>query len=83
MVLSDGGYAIMDRLAEQSGQGKQPWASFSEVSVARIAAGPGCPVQRISDHTELTTTLADHLPGAGRAHRCSTTRATAVDPPYG
>ena len=38
LVLANGRYAIMDRLAEQAG-GKPPWPAFEEVSVAALAEG--------------------------------------------
>ncbi|MFI9450820.1 benzoylformate decarboxylase [Amycolatopsis sp. NPDC052450] len=84
VVLSNGGYAIMDRLAEQSGQGKQPWPSFTEVSISGIAAGLGCPAQRISDYDELAATLAEHLPElAGRTSPLVLDIEVAADPSYG
>ncbi|MEU5693298.1 thiamine pyrophosphate-dependent enzyme [Actinosynnema sp. NPDC020468] len=84
LVLSNGGYAIMDRLAEQSGRGKQPWPSFSEVGIAAIAAGFGCPARRIGDYDELAATLAEHLPAlAGRTSPLVLDVEVAADPAYG
>ncbi|HEY8981223.1 MAG TPA: thiamine pyrophosphate-binding protein [Streptomyces sp.] len=57
LVLSNGGYAIMDRLAEQSGQGKPPWPSFTEVRISDIAAGLGCPALRVDTYEQLASTL--------------------------
>ncbi|TMR01261.1 aldehyde dehydrogenase family protein [Actinomadura soli] len=62
VVLANGGYAIMDRLAEQAGHGKPPWPGFTEVSVSAIAAGFGCPAQRVASHDELTRILAEVVP---------------------
>ncbi|MBB5957262.1 benzoylformate decarboxylase [Saccharothrix tamanrassetensis] len=62
LVLSNGGYAIMDRLAEQSGQGKQPWPPFSEIRLGTVAAGLGCPADRITSYDELTDALSEVLP---------------------
>jgi benzoylformate decarboxylase len=65
VILSNGGYAIMDRLAEQTG-GTAPWPSF-DVDVAGIARAFGCPARTVSDHGELLALLDDVLPGlAGR-----------------
>ncbi|MFB9923150.1 thiamine pyrophosphate-dependent enzyme [Amycolatopsis halotolerans] len=84
VVLSNGGYAIMDRLAEQSGQGKPPWPSFAEVSIAGIAAGLGCPAQRISDYDDLAGALAEHLPSlADRTSPLVLDIEVAADPNYG
>ena len=56
VILSNRGYAIMDRLAERHGL-TSPWPSFEEVDVAAIARGFGCEASRIDTHEELVTTL--------------------------
>jgi benzoylformate decarboxylase len=61
VVLSNGGYAVMDRLAEQQG-GTGSWPSFN-VDVCSLARGFGCPATRIDDHSSLVRTLDEHLPG--------------------
>ena len=43
VVLANGRYAVMDRLAEQHGQGKAPWPAFEEVSVSRSRGGWAAP----------------------------------------
>jgi benzoylformate decarboxylase len=63
VILVNGGYAVMDLLAEQFG-GEAPWPSFRDVDVATIAEGFGCPVRRISDHDELLRALDDVIPNA-------------------
>lgn len=63
VILSNGGYAIMDRLAEASGQGKQPWPSFAEVSMAGLARSLGCPAEQITTYDDLVEAVAGHLPG--------------------
>jgi benzoylformate decarboxylase len=84
MVLSNGGYAIMDRLAEQSGQGKAPWPSFTEVSIAELASGLGCRAMRITSYEELAGVLADELPGFSRRDSPLVLDiAVAADPTYG
>ena len=62
VVLANGRYAVMDRLAEQHGQGKAPWPAFDEVSIATLAEGLGCPATRIATHDELVATLDDVVP---------------------
>ena len=65
VILANGGYAIMDRLAEQSG-GTAPWPGFA-VDVAGIARALGCPARTVSDHDDLLAVLDEVLPGlAGR-----------------
>jgi benzoylformate decarboxylase len=56
VILSNRGYAIMDRLAERHGL-TSPWPSFEEVDVAAIARGFGCEASRIDTHGELVTAL--------------------------
>jgi benzoylformate decarboxylase len=61
VILSNGGYAIMDRLAERRGAAS-PWPSFEEVEVAAIARGFGCEARRIAAHEELLEVLDGAVP---------------------
>jgi benzoylformate decarboxylase len=63
VILSNGGYAIMDVLAEQSG-GTAPWPSFS-VDIAGLARALGCPARTVREHAELLDVLDEVLPGLG------------------
>jgi benzoylformate decarboxylase len=63
VVLSNGGYVVMDRLAEKAGGGPGPWPGFADVEVAAIARGFGCPAERITTHDELLSTLDEVVPG--------------------
>ena len=64
VVLANGRYAIMDRLAEQHrAGGKAPWPGFEEVSVHRLATGLGCPIERIESYSELADALDEVDPG--------------------
>jgi benzoylformate decarboxylase len=66
VILSNGGYAIMDRLAERSGT-DGPWPGFGEIEIAALARGFGCPAQRITTHDELLAALDETIPTlAGR-----------------
>lgn len=58
VVLANGGYAIMDRLAEQQG-GSPVWPSFPEVSVAALARGFGVEAERIEDYACLEARLSE------------------------
>ena len=62
VVLANGRYAIMDRLAEQHGQGRAPWPPFEEVSISRIAAGLGCPADRVETYDALACALDELVP---------------------
>jgi benzoylformate decarboxylase len=63
LILSNGGYAIMDRLVEQHG-GAAPWPGFG-VDVAGLARALGCPALAVREHGELLRTLDEVLPGLG------------------
>lgn len=66
VILSNGGYAIMDRLAERTGDAG-PWPGFSEVEIAALARGFGCEARRLATHDELLAALDDAVPTlAGR-----------------
>jgi benzoylformate decarboxylase len=56
VILSNGGYAIMDRLAERRGL-PAPWPGFAEIDISQLALGLGCPARRIRTHDELTAAL--------------------------
>jgi benzoylformate decarboxylase len=61
LVLANGRYAIMDRLAEQNG-GKAPWPAFEEVSIATLAEGLGCPAERVDSYDAVITALDAIVP---------------------
>ena len=56
IILNNGGYAVMDRLADARG-GTAPWPSLAEVSVAALAAGLGVESIKIDDYAKLTSVL--------------------------
>ena len=60
VVLANGGYAIMDRLAEQHG-GAAPWPTFA-VDVAGLAQAFGCPARKVSEHDDLLAVLDEVIP---------------------
>jgi benzoylformate decarboxylase len=60
VILSNGGYAIMDRLAERRG-GHPPWPSF-DVDVAALARAFGCSGRRITTYDELVNELEAIVP---------------------
>jgi benzoylformate decarboxylase len=61
VVLANGGYAVMDRLAEQQG-GHGPWPSF-DIEISVLARTFGCQARRIEEHDDLLTTLDELIPG--------------------
>jgi thiamine pyrophosphate-dependent acetolactate synthase large subunit-like protein len=62
VVLANGRYAVMDRLAEQHGGGKAPWPAFEEVSVHGLARALGCRAERVTDHAALVEVLDEVVP---------------------
>jgi thiamine pyrophosphate-dependent acetolactate synthase large subunit-like protein len=66
LVLSNGRYAIMDRLAERTGH-PGPWPGFGEISVSKLAEGFGCPARRVGSEAELAELLDAVLPGLPQA----------------
>jgi benzoylformate decarboxylase len=65
IVLGNGGYAIMDRLAERNG-GKAPWPQIEGVDICAIARGFGCDAVRIDSHPALLDRLDAELATLGR-----------------
>ena len=61
VILSNGGYVIMDRLAERSGD-VGPWPGFGDIDIAALARGFCCPAQRVTAHDELLAALDEAVP---------------------
>jgi benzoylformate decarboxylase len=67
LVMSNGRYAIMDRLAANTGK-PAPWPAFDTVDMAGLARAFGCDAERIETHEQLVTRLDSVLAGlAGRS----------------
>lgn len=82
VVLANGRYAVLDRLAEQHGGGRAPWPAFDEVSVSGLATALGCPARRVEDHDDLVAVLDSEVPGLG-ARRTPLLLEVAVTPDAG
>ena len=66
VILANGGYTIMDRLAERHG-GAGPWPGFEELELSTIARSFGCDARRVATHEELVSALDEVVPTlAGR-----------------
>jgi benzoylformate decarboxylase len=61
IVLANGGYRVMDRLAEGQGEAA-PWPDFGVIEIAAIARAQGCPARRVERHDELLESLDDAVP---------------------
>ncbi|WP_020672916.1 benzoylformate decarboxylase [Amycolatopsis nigrescens] len=83
VVLANGRYAVMDRLAETHGSGKPPWPAFDEVSVSGMATALGCASRRIETHSELVAVFDEVLPTlAERTEPLLLDVAVAADPTF-
>jgi benzoylformate decarboxylase len=63
VILSNGGYAIMDRLAERL-DADGPWPGF-DVDIAALARAQGCAAERITEHRALLEALDEAVPTLG------------------
>lgn len=68
IVLANGRYAIMDRLAQTASgpatplRDAAPWPAFGAVSISGLAAAFGCPSRVVTNHSELIAAFDDVLP---------------------
>ncbi|MEO3873552.1 thiamine pyrophosphate-dependent enzyme [Nonomuraea sp. B12E4] len=82
VVLANGRYAILDRLAEQQG-GKAPWPPFTEVDMGGLARSLGCPARRVDSYEELTAVLDEVLPSLAEREEPLLLEVTVTpDPDY-
>jgi benzoylformate decarboxylase len=58
VVLANGGYAIMDRLAQMQDEAA-PWPPFGAIDIAAMARAQGCPAVRVETTDELARALDD------------------------
>jgi len=79
VILANGGYTVMDRLAELQG-GASVWPRFPEIDLSGLARSFGCPARRVSTFAELEAAFDEIVPGlAGRAEPLFLEVAVAPD----
>jgi benzoylformate decarboxylase len=61
VILANGGYAVMDRLAELQG-GTPVWPRFPEIDLCGLARAFGCPARRIATPAELHDAFDEIVP---------------------
>ncbi|HEX7744285.1 MAG TPA: thiamine pyrophosphate-dependent enzyme, partial [Micromonosporaceae bacterium] len=61
VILANGRYAIMDRLADKVG-GKAPWPAFEDVDMYGLARSLGCPARRVTSYPEFLAVLDEVVP---------------------
>jgi len=82
VILSNGGYRVMDRLAEMQSEAA-PWPEFGQVDIAAMARALGCPATRVESHDELTAAFDDVVPGlAGRDEPLLVEAVVEPDPDF-
>jgi benzoylformate decarboxylase len=64
VVLANGGYAVMDRLAEAQSEAA-PWPAFGAIDITAMARAQGCDARRVESHAELEAALDEALSGIG------------------
>lgn len=62
VVIGNGRYAVMDELARAHGA-PGAWPAFDSLDLATVAAGMGCPAQRVVTHDELVRALDEAVAG--------------------
>jgi benzoylformate decarboxylase len=65
VVMANGRYAIMDKLAANTGK-PAPWPAFDTIDIAAMARALGCEAIRIEDHDDLLARLDAVLPQLAR-----------------
>ena len=65
VVMANGHYAIMDKLAADTGE-PAPWPAFDTIDIAAIARALGCEAVRVESHADLLARLDEVLPGLAR-----------------
>jgi benzoylformate decarboxylase len=62
VILANGGYAVMDRLAELQG-GTSVWPRFPDIDLSGLARSFGCPTRRVGSFDELEAAFDEIVPG--------------------
>jgi benzoylformate decarboxylase len=65
VVMANGRYAVMDKLAADTGK-PAPWPAFDTIDIAAMARALGCEAIRIEDHDDLRARLDAVLPELAR-----------------
>ncbi len=79
VILNNGGYAVMDRLAERQG-GAAPWPRLDTIDIAAISVALGCPARKVTTLEELEEVFDEIVPTlAGRSEPLLLDVAVAPD----
>ena len=62
IILNNGRYAVMDRLAERISSGEPAWPPFDEIDFADLSRSLGVSTTRLSDYASMRQTLDEVIP---------------------
>ena len=62
MIMANGGYSVMDCLAQLHGGTTAPTFSFPEIDLSGLARAFGCPARRVGSPDELEDVFDEILP---------------------
>ena len=62
IILNNGRYAVMDRLAEKSGSAEPAWPPFDEIDFVDLSQSLGVEATRLSDYATMRRTLDEIVP---------------------
>jgi benzoylformate decarboxylase len=62
IILNNGRYAVMDRLAEKSGSAEPAWPPFDEIDFVDLSQSLGVSATRLSDYATMRRTLEEIVP---------------------
>ena len=62
VIMNNGGYSIMDRLAEQSEYSAAVWPPLESIDICKLAEGFGCTAHKVATKDELDAILDRLIP---------------------
>ena len=62
VIMNNGSYSIMDRLAERSGYSAAVWPPLESIDIGKIAEGFGCAAHKVATQDELEAILDQLIP---------------------
>lgn len=67
VIMNNGSYSIMDRLAEMNNYQSKVWPSLSSIDVTKLASGFGCDTCKVTNMAELDVILDKVVPQLGKS----------------
>lgn len=62
VIMNNGSYSIMDRLAEKQNYRRKVWPDLSSIDIAKLAEGFGCKSYKIDNYDQLIDTFDEVIP---------------------